>query len=277
MSTTNTGIGAVIASLRKAQNKTQEELARYVTVSTQAVSKWENGGVPDTVLLPKIAEFFDVSVDTLFGREGIPVEKLYDVILKTLSEKKDAKEKFDEAYRICWMIERAIFGEKVDRPLPNVGKSRNYSSILSDDGITSMGLSETQRYFMLIPEPDDPQEAYFKDADYPTLFAALGDKDIFGALVFLNSRPPEKAFTPSLLTKKFGLTEEKTTAVIDFLREHQMLVKTEVELDDEIQVIYKFSPKPALIGLLIFARELLFPPYSFNLYMGRREKPYFEK
>ena len=61
-------IGKQIASMRKERGIKQEELANFVGVSTQAVSKWENGGVPDIELLPKIADFFSVSVDFLFGR-----------------------------------------------------------------------------------------------------------------------------------------------------------------------------------------------------------------
>ena len=61
-------IGAVISKLRKTKGFTQEELAKCVGVSPQAVSKWENGGVPDTELLPKIADYFDVSIDALFQR-----------------------------------------------------------------------------------------------------------------------------------------------------------------------------------------------------------------
>lgn len=45
-------------SMRKERGIKQEELANYVGVSAQAVSKWENGGVPDTELLPRIADFF---------------------------------------------------------------------------------------------------------------------------------------------------------------------------------------------------------------------------
>ena len=45
-------IGNVISELRKNKGVKQEELANAVGVSTQAVSKWENGGTPDTELLP---------------------------------------------------------------------------------------------------------------------------------------------------------------------------------------------------------------------------------
>ena len=56
-------IGLNILALRRKKGITQEELAKYVGVSAQAVSKWENGGVPDTELLPKIADYFEISID----------------------------------------------------------------------------------------------------------------------------------------------------------------------------------------------------------------------
>ena len=62
-----TMIGKNIAELRKAKGVKQDAVARFVGVSAQAVSKWENGGVPDTELLPRIAEFFNVSSDYLLG------------------------------------------------------------------------------------------------------------------------------------------------------------------------------------------------------------------
>jgi transcriptional regulator with XRE-family HTH domain len=36
-------------------------------VSTQAVSKWESGGYPDIELIPRIAKYFNVTTDELFG------------------------------------------------------------------------------------------------------------------------------------------------------------------------------------------------------------------
>ncbi len=67
--TTIQTIGTQIAKLRKEKNITQDELAKNLDVSAQAVSKWENGGAPDIELLPKIADYFDVSIDVLFGKK----------------------------------------------------------------------------------------------------------------------------------------------------------------------------------------------------------------
>ena len=55
-----------IARLRKRRGLTQVEFAKQLHVTQSAVSHWESGrSVPDTVQLFRIAEFFDVSIDTL--------------------------------------------------------------------------------------------------------------------------------------------------------------------------------------------------------------------
>ena len=57
-------IGAKIRLLRKEKRVTQEELAEYLHISAQAVSKWETGASsPDIDLLPKLAIYFGTSLD----------------------------------------------------------------------------------------------------------------------------------------------------------------------------------------------------------------------
>ena len=61
-------IGNRIKQLRKSRGMTQDQLAERVGVSPQAVSKWENDiSSPDISLLPRLAEIFQVTVDSLLG------------------------------------------------------------------------------------------------------------------------------------------------------------------------------------------------------------------
>jgi len=57
-----------LKTLRKTANKTQENFAEFLTISINAVSKWERGECyPDIELLPRIAAFYNVTVDDLLG------------------------------------------------------------------------------------------------------------------------------------------------------------------------------------------------------------------
>lgn len=72
-------IGKRIASLRKERGYTGEALAERLHVSPQAVSKWENARcLPETGLLPALAEALDCSIDSLLcPREFFILEAFY--------------------------------------------------------------------------------------------------------------------------------------------------------------------------------------------------------
>lgn len=60
-------IGSIIKKLRTVSNISQKEMSEKLGVSCQTISKWENNrAYPDIVMLPEIAEFFHVTIDTLF-------------------------------------------------------------------------------------------------------------------------------------------------------------------------------------------------------------------
>ena len=62
-------LGNTIATYRKKQNITQEQLAQQLGVTNQAVSKWESDQCcPDVMLLPKLADIFGITIDVLFDR-----------------------------------------------------------------------------------------------------------------------------------------------------------------------------------------------------------------
>ena len=58
----------IIREIRKRLGITQEELAQFVGVTKASISKWETRQTyPDILILPKLASYFDVSVDELLG------------------------------------------------------------------------------------------------------------------------------------------------------------------------------------------------------------------
>ncbi len=73
--------------LRKKHEITQEELAGFIGVSFQAVSKWERDeGYPDITLLPVIASFYNVTLDELMGMNEIQNQEKRDQFIQTAHE-----------------------------------------------------------------------------------------------------------------------------------------------------------------------------------------------
>lgn len=90
--------GDKIFELRREKGLTQDALAELLGVTAQAVSKWERGeSLPETAMLPKIAEIFDVSIDSLFDNEKKPLaeyvpekERNFDkMVLRVLVDSSD--------------------------------------------------------------------------------------------------------------------------------------------------------------------------------------------
>lgn len=71
--------GKRIALLRKERGYTGEALAEQLQVSPQAISKWENARcLPETAILPALAEALDCSIDSLLcPREFFVLEAVY--------------------------------------------------------------------------------------------------------------------------------------------------------------------------------------------------------
>lgn len=102
-------IGKRIAALRREKGLKQEDLARALDVSSQAVSKWENDqSCPDISLLPKLAKLLGVSVDALLSGE----EEKKETVFVPEAERKDIK---DMMFRV--MIDSSD-GDKVRISVP---------------------------------------------------------------------------------------------------------------------------------------------------------------
>lgn len=64
--------GARLKQLRLEKDLTQDELGRFLNLSQRSISQYERSiRFPDETIINSIADFFDVSIDYLFGRTTI--------------------------------------------------------------------------------------------------------------------------------------------------------------------------------------------------------------
>lgn len=87
MSTTKAEqFGTNLKTLRKQSGITQQEIANIINTSRSCISNYESGNrQPDNETIKLIADYFDVSVDYLFGRSEVKT------LIKSNSLLKDAQ------------------------------------------------------------------------------------------------------------------------------------------------------------------------------------------
>ena len=63
-------IGKFIKELRIKNSLSQADLANKLSVTKQAISKWENGrGIPDIEMLKELSKIFNVDIDEIIDGE----------------------------------------------------------------------------------------------------------------------------------------------------------------------------------------------------------------
>lgn len=98
-----------IIRLRHDKKITQEQLADFVGVTKASVSKWETKqSMPDILLLPQLAAFFDVTIDELLGYEPqLSKEQMEKIYLELAAA--FAKESFEKVIERAEKLEKEYY------------------------------------------------------------------------------------------------------------------------------------------------------------------------
>ncbi len=96
-----------IKKYRILKNYTQEDVADYLGITPQSVSKWERGeSYPDITLLPALANIFETSIDILVGMDNIRAEQTrYNIHKKAVDHQKNGDyDSAEKVYRDALLI-----------------------------------------------------------------------------------------------------------------------------------------------------------------------------
>lgn len=96
-----------IKKYRILKNLTQEDIADYLGITPQSVSKWERGeSFPDITLLPALANIFETSIDLLVGMDTIRAkETRYNIHKKAIAYQRSGDyDSAEKTYRDALLI-----------------------------------------------------------------------------------------------------------------------------------------------------------------------------
>ena len=284
----NNLIGEQITRYRKALNMTQEELGKAAGVSTQAVSRWENGGAPDVSLLPAIADRLGVTIDALFGREGgVPVD-IMDLACRCIASQPEGK-RLDTICRMLFqstqsMMPSGVLSEPIQFParcmLP--GEKGEPSLLMRNGAKLEEGLlfgvvSEEFSFMTIAPEPEAGYAAYFaENDDYRKLFAVLARPNCLELLEFLYSEK-EHYIVAEAAAARLGLPEEEVAALFREMCGIHLLHRLEMELASGMIDTYIINENFALIPFLLTGRCLIEKDMAFYVQWITRKRPLLRK
>ena len=184
-------IGENLKKLRNEKNIKQEELAEYLGISYQAVSRWENGlSYPDIEFLPELSRFFEVSLEELLGTES-DEKKINETINECYwlneTDKPAALAKLralEREYPTKWAIKQAIC-EILVHPEP-----ASYNEVLpelrkyAEEALRKCSVKDGTNFQRIVGSliqalPEEEVDEWIKYMNYshePTRFTALAKR-----------------------------------------------------------------------------------------------------
>ncbi len=251
-------LGKNLTKYRKRRGMTQSQLAAVINVTPQAVSKWENGSLPDSEFLPLLSKALNVSIDVLFGiaeetEPPVPEQLLVDKIRQTPPE-----ERADLVMQIFYSAMTAYHDYKLSLPKYPVDlELETYAEVKTDYECAIARLNEDLKYFCFVKIPENGINSYTEATDQMVrLFETLADKDAITILNYLGSGHRNRMQSLEYISKQVKISLNKVTRVMDKLDSLGLVWKVSAEISDTPSDVYGFVNSTPLAALLVLAKSL---------------------
>lgn len=148
-------LSRVLVENRHKLGITQDTLAEYIGVSKAAISKWETGTTyPDILMLPRLAAYFDISIDELLGYEPQMSKEDIRKLYKQLSEEFSSIP-FDDVMVHCRKLIKKYYS--CYPLLFHIGSLFvNHSMLAGSPEKTTKIIEEAMQLFIRVKNGDDP-------------------------------------------------------------------------------------------------------------------------
>lgn len=277
-------IGKNILKYRQQSGLTQEQLGEIVGVSGQAVSKWENGGIPDTFLLPKIAEAFHVSIDSLFGTQKnvakMEEDEIEKLLFKFCLSKCQSMKYFDFLFRLLWAVQSGYSGNESYTDLDSIWEEYSdtpqiTSQVINNDGTTYFCLLKDFPLFCAVKDSDKIAEKLLSETEFDDFFALLSDADGRKAVFFTQTSTDVNQYTLQGMADAIGITLEKAKQIMPLLVKYSLIAEDSLMLDNQRIFVYHKWNNPEIRSILMMAYQFIHARQCYYNFTYNRTKSYF--
>ena len=241
-------IGGQIKKYRVSKDITQEQLGQMIGVTTQAVSKWERGGVPDAESIPLIADALGVSTDMLFGRENTAT--IVDMIMDEI-QSVERTEAMKKVFHYLWAASMAILNEKYIKDsigielIDNLRHSQGmgyYSRFCLNEGIMDARLNSDFKYFFFMPALAETMSVF-------------SNKDSIKILFFMYTRL-NTPLSLSLIASRTEIPAERAEKLMKKMCDINIMKCSRIETENGFIMSYTFYNETVVLPFLFLAKEM---------------------
>lgn len=257
-------IGKKLADLRKSRSYTQEKLSSIIGVSPQAISKWESDTtMPDIMLLPVIAEVFDISIDELFGIKS----QAKGQMLQFDDVTNDAYDALLESMARAWISNDSVgdsaktVAEKTKKQLAK--NKESHSAIISyhNGGV----YANSELGFVFLPKFEDALKL-LEDEDAAGFLKLLSDPAVRKVLLYL-LKNPDATITAASVAAKCGLTERESSEALSGLWNCNFVTCQSVDMGSEtVKVYHLFGAYKMLLIYTVLSLSQTLSHYEEHYY-----------
>lgn len=282
----NNTLGKNIARFREQLGMSQSELGRRLSVSSQAVSRWEHGGLPDTALLPKIAMELGCSLDALFSLTVSTPNNTEDLLSQEL-QRIPPEQRLTQSIRYAWHMMK-MNGALAEGSVESFftvasscedadagGKSSTTNcSFTFNEGLMQSSVASDFKYVLLMEEPKEGFLAIMKDpGSYRMLFSLFSKEYRLEVYLLGFSLPRGRLFTRDYVCKQLGISPELAQEILDELCTFRMLGCHSIQVSNRCSEAYVSHEIPIFIPFLYFAGAMMREGNTYYMSSSLRTKP----
>lgn len=189
-----------------------------LSVTPQAVSKWEKGSYPDGGLLPQLAAILDVSLDVLFGLKEEKAEE--DHLRKLVEEirRQPEAEKGTYVMEVFYQLLHAYHENDLSEihSFPESLTKETFACLRSDYELAIARLNPDMQYacFLRVPEEGINQYAEITPR-LCELFRLLSDETVLKILFYAETLPRNFLLTKECISTKLDIPLEIVSDIVE--------------------------------------------------------------
>ncbi len=258
------GVPERLSALRLQKGLTQEAVANAIGVSNRTISKWETGvSLPDVEYIPLLADFFDITIDDLFGRVSVK-GSFYDDIGKAF-EGRHPSQNISMTFSLLHDLLRSSYSRLKGIPsladvIPDrvvsgdmyriVGSSNAGFEMLVNSPHTNMALA-------LFQNEDDFSWLDNHSNDLIPLFKLLSHPLGMKLIKTIYSQGFTPRFALDYIARRMGAEIAEVKPLLDLAVLAKVCGKLEADLRDGMTEIYECHCNGMVLAILDLAYELI--------------------